>query len=348
MVDTLTPVLNRIGAPGNTWVLPEYKLLYVSVTKVACTSIRWMIADLAGEVRGDFYASLGANQSRLMTIHRPRQYWKRVPQLVEIGREARAEISRDNGWLIFAVVRDPWSRLFSAWQSKFLVRHAYYVRNYVDEPWFPRVPSCPEDVIEDFHRFVFEAPWETHPRLSRDVHFRPQVESVRPSGINYTKIYDLSAMPELIADIHAHLAGLGKDRELYLPRANETPLTMIAELLKDGVAEEIERRYASDFAAFGDRWRLDDVALANQIWTADAIKHAAFQTVANQRIGDLSQQAQRLRRALMEAEREIESLRASPPRRRRTLRHLAGGVKRRTVSAVSAVRRRAPQAGDLS
>src|SRR4051794_38079142 len=85
-VDTkeVTPVLNGIPAPGNTFVLPEHKMLYVSVTKVACTSLRWMVADLAHEDLESFWGALNAHQTRLMTIHRKRSHWRNSPQLFEI------------------------------------------------------------------------------------------------------------------------------------------------------------------------------------------------------------------------------------------------------------------------
>ena len=44
-----TPLLNGIDPPGNSFVVWDRKIVYMSVTKAACTTLRWMIADLAGE-----------------------------------------------------------------------------------------------------------------------------------------------------------------------------------------------------------------------------------------------------------------------------------------------------------
>jgi hypothetical protein len=311
-------LLNGITPPGNSFVLRDQKIVYISVTKVACTSIRWMIADLAGEDLESFYPAIGAHQTRLMTIHRNRTHWQKAPQLFNIPEEERNQISRDNGWFIFAVVRDPWSRLWSGWQSKFLVRHQFYVDHYISEPWFPRVPQRPEDVIEDFRKFVLAEPWVTNPLLSEDVHFLPQVHSVRPHGINYTKIYDLSDMSSLFRDIKAHLAAQGQDTELYVPRANETPLPLIPAVLDNGVAEAIEEAYKPDFDAFGERWSREAIKMKRDSWTDDAIQHAVYHTVANQRIGDMRNEAWRLRRQLNRAEKKVARLerrlaKATPP-----------------------------------
>ncbi|WP_460465948.1 sulfotransferase family 2 domain-containing protein [Arthrobacter pigmenti] len=287
--------------------MPEKKLVYISVTKVACTSLRWMIADLAGENLETFTKAAGGQQSRLMTIHGGRDRWKKTPQLHRMTQAELDEISPDNGWFIFAVVRDPWSRLWSAWESKFLVRHVTFMDRFSDEPWFPRVPGKAEDVVEDFRKFVFERPWEKYPQLIKDSHFWPQVRSVRPGELPYTKIYNLSELSTLFKDIHAHLALSGQDQELYLPRANETPLPMTREVLDGGVLESIREAYAADFKAFGDRWDPDRLKVAEG-WTQDAIDHAAFHTVANERIGDLAAAVREARNQLGKTRRELRRL----------------------------------------
>jgi hypothetical protein len=324
------PVLNGIPAPGNNFVLPDHKMLYVSVTKVACTSLRWMVADLAGEDLESFYTGLAAHQTRLMTIHRNRTHWQKTPQLFQIPKSERGPISRDNGWLIFAVVRDPWSRLWSGWQSKFLVHHPFYLRNYGDEDWFPRVPTSQADVVEDFAKFVFAQPWLTNEKLFDDVHFKTQTYSVRPVGMNYTKIYDLARLNELFADIHTHLQGLGKDQELYLPRANETPLPLIPAVLDNGVAEAIEKAYREDFDNFGDRWSYDTIKFKADAWDEGTIEHAAYHSTANERIGDLSDEARRIQRELVRSQAKVGRLEAEVQRlRENAARALVPRVRRR-------------------
>lgn len=306
--------MNEPGPPSNSYVLPEHKMVYISVTKVACTSLRWMIADLAGEDLQSFQRAAGGQQSRLMTIHGGRSRWKYTPQLNKMPVDELKEISTENGWFIFAATRDPWSRLWAAWQSKFLVRHVSFMDRYSDEPWFPRVPRNAQDVVEDYRKFVFERPWEKDPNLSRDSHFWPQVRSIRPQAINYTKIYDLSEMSVLISDIRRHLESLKMPSELYLPRANETPLAMTQEILEGGVLEAVRDAYADDFDAFGDRWSSERLKLAPSGWTQDAVDHAAYHTVANERIGDLRTEIIRLRRSLNVAGAEMQQLKSQQKR----------------------------------
>jgi Sulfotransferase family len=331
-------------SPGNSFVLRDQKIVYMSVTKVACTALRWMVADLSGEDLESFYPALGAHQSRLMTVHREREHWQNTPQVFNIPREERPEISRDNGWFIFAVVRDPWSRLWSAWQSKFLVQHRPYVENYGTEPWFPRVPEKPQDVIDDFRAFVEASPWLTHERLSKDVHFLPQVVSVRPDDVRYTKVYDLRELSLLLADIHTHLKTVGQDKELYLPRSNETPLPLIPAVLENGVAERIEKLYRADFDRYGDRWSLDTVKMQDS-WSDDAIRFAAYHTVANQRIGDLRDSAWKLRRELKMANARIGKLEAEKAAAPHGVRLLVAQVRHGLAWRVRRLKRRLRKTG---
>jgi hypothetical protein len=283
-------------------------MVYMSVTKVACTSLRWMLADLAGEDFETFYRAAAPHQSRLMTIHTDRSLWKHALQIKNTPPEVVAQISRDNGWFIFTMVRDPWTRLWSGWQSKFLVQHAYYKEHYGAEPWFPRVPESAEDVLEDWTTFIETEPWTSHPLLSTDVHFLPQTRSVRPKGVNYTRIYDLKDMPALLSDIESHLESLGLAKPLYLPRANETPLALTEAVLANGIAERIKKLYKPDFDVWGERWSVSDLKYAKDGWSRDAIRSVGFHTVANERLGDLSRELRRTQRELASVQAQNAAL----------------------------------------
>src|SRR4051812_2399882 len=137
-----------------TYVLPRWKTVYVSNPKAACTSIKWILADLQGADPKPFYGTLRWETTRAGTIHGGRENWPDTPRLKELTDEQLAEITPDNGWMVFTASRHPASRLWSGWQSKLLLRQPSYAHRFGDEPWFPRVPHTSDDVIEDWLRFV--------------------------------------------------------------------------------------------------------------------------------------------------------------------------------------------------
>src|SRR5918997_2795644 len=91
-----------------TYVLRRYKTVYVSVNKAACTSLKWLIADLQGESRERFHRSLSREVSRTMTIHR-RSLWQNTPMAKWMSDDELAALGDD--WFVFCVVRHPTARL---------------------------------------------------------------------------------------------------------------------------------------------------------------------------------------------------------------------------------------------
>src|SRR3954469_25709398 len=99
-----------------TYVMRRHKAVYVSVNKAACTSLKWLVAGLQGEDPERFHRSISREVARSMTIHR-RALWQRTPMLHRLDDAELARIGPEQGWFVFAVVRHPGARLFSAWQS---------------------------------------------------------------------------------------------------------------------------------------------------------------------------------------------------------------------------------------
>lgn len=194
----------------------------------------------------------------------------------------------------------------------------------------PAGPGKPDDVVEDFRTFVLARPWENHEVLRADWHFKPQVESVRPDGVNYSRIYDLRELSTLHSDVRGHLERLGLRTELYTPRANQAPLPLTREVFPPEVSAVIEDSYRRDFEAFGEDWSPERLKYDPDGWSADAIAHVAYHTVANERIGDLRAEARRLQRRLDRALAANERLRdarpqaAAPSLTRRVIRRLRG------------------------
>ncbi|WP_278235134.1 sulfotransferase family 2 domain-containing protein [Isoptericola sp. AK164] len=301
--------LTTANAPTNSFVIPDKRIVYMSVTKAACTSMRWMVADLAGEDPESFLHGTGATQTQLMTIHGGRGRWQHTPTLAQLDPAVLREIRPDNGWFVFAVVRNPWSRLWSAWQSKFLVQHAFYRRTYADEPFFPRQPESPQDVVEDFQSFVAARPWLQHPVLTKDAHFRTQSRSVAKDRVPYSRVYDVREIGTLLSDLHTHLEGLGQDQELYVPRANETPLAPVPGLFDGAATGVVEEAYAADLETFPGWWSVDDLKCVDT-WSDDALANIRAQVAANERISALSVRAREIQGSLKETRKELSRAQA--------------------------------------
>jgi hypothetical protein len=343
-----------------TYVLSGWKVVYVAVNKAACTSLKWLVADLQGENGRRFYRSLSREISRPMTVHR-RPMWQQTPMLHDLSDEELGSISPDQDWFIFAVTRHPSERLWSAWQSKLLLREPSWAEKYGDASWFPRIPARTEDVVEDFQRFVRSIDEDPGQLIMRNRHLKPQSYLLTPDRTPYTEIYDTQELPRLLEDLTAHLRGQGWSGSLELTRSNETPLRPLPSMFSPEVKAAIGRIYGEDFERFGyAKVEPDTFETANE-YSELAIREIGRLVERSERIGDLALRAQRQKRELSELRRQLGKSRAAPPasarkragrlaravrRQKRNLAQrlesetLVGGVGRRVLRKMSRLRKR--------
>ena len=305
MLDGLRPVP---GAVWRTYLAPNAKVMFESLNKNACTSLKWMMADLAGEDLDTFRAGWQPFISESEAVHN-RALWKASPKLDKLPREQRIAINPDHGWFIFAVVRDPRLRLFSAWQNRLLMENPIG-QQYREEWWYPRHPLTRESVIEDFAKFVdlFEKEPD-HKLRTKDPHFRDQVELLVEDSVPYTRIYEISEMNQLQADLSAHLEAQGLSGELHLPKANPTPLRAIGALFENGIKEQIERIYVADFERFGHLWDFTRTENAAP-WTDASLAACESESALGLRIAELHQMARNQRQKSTQAQSRISELEA--------------------------------------
>ena len=278
-----------------TYVLPRWKLVFVSTPKAACTSVKWMLADLQGIDPAVFHRSLSSETTRATTIHQARFVWgEETPRLAQLSDDQLREITPDNGWFVFAMSRHPALRLWSAWQSKVLLREPRFVRDFGDQPWFARVPTSSDDVFSDWFRFVEAAAAQPDSAIMRDVHFRPQTALLRYGVTPYDRIYDTADFALMLKDVTAHLEAQGWRGELWVPRSNETPLPALRRAFPPDVTEAIRRIYARDYRLLGyGRTQPPRLAVAEE-YPETLVAAVGMLVERAERIGDLSERAREL------------------------------------------------------
>lgn len=294
------------GAITRTYLAPDIKVMFESINKNACTSLKWMMAELAGEDLSRFRAGRRPFVSDSEAVH-DRKLWVAAPKLDAMLPEERRTIHPDNGWFIFAVVRDPRLRLFSAWQNRLLIETPSS-RKWRNEPWYPRHPLTHETVIEDFAGFVHAL--RDQPDLwlrINDPHFRDQTELLAEHLIPYTRIYEISELKRLVEDLDEHLAQRGRASSTCLPRINSTPLRAVPELFENGISDIVEQVYAADFKRFGHLWDLIPVKKAGP-WAMGELIAAERESELGLRIAELRRYLNQERQNNDEARGEIVEL----------------------------------------
>lgn len=298
--------------PNDTYVVPDWRVVYVSVPKAACTSLKWLIANLNGEEPDAFGPALRPEVTRATTIHR-RSSWLRTPRLHDLSDEQLADIRSDAGWFIFTVVRHPTARLWSAWQSKFLLAEPHFVRRFADEPWLPVLPHTTADVASAFRTFALARGTDAGQRVGRDPHFRLQKRLLTPDRTPYGHIYRTSTIDRLLEELTAHLRSQGWDGSLSLPNNNETPLPLLASMLTDDVTDAVRRVYGPDLRRFGFGDVVPEGVSTESEYPATLLDEVRRLVERSQRIGDLAGIARELQQQNEALRAELDGLRAESP-----------------------------------
>ena len=321
--------MKRLELPPHktaTFVLPKWKLVYVSVPKAACTSLKWLMADLQGESHEHFYEILGRETARSLTVHR-RSRWPETPMLHELSDEQLEEISAEDGWYVFGVVRHPAARLWSAWQSKVLLKDPRFVALYPEAPW-PRVPTTTADVIDDFQAFTRTLDDAPKQRIFGDRHFLAQTRLLSVDRTPYSKIYRTSELPQLLDDLEKHLRPQGLDTMPELPTSNETPLRPLGKALTPEMTEIIGKHYASDYERFGYADPVPEGLERRDAYSTAQLGEIGRLVDRSERIGDLHDIAARWRQKQRETARELNELRQKQRETARELNELRQQVQK--------------------
>jgi hypothetical protein len=229
-------------------VLPEYRVLFVPVPKSAWTSMLRLLLTPAG-LTPDSFLSCEKPEVTLATAIHATYVWRRAGRtLGSVSDDVRDRALTEDGWFRFSVVRDPATRLWSAWQSKLLLREPWFTYTFSDQPWFPRVPHTPDDVLEDFRVFVASVREQAWHGKVRDKHWAPQHLFVDRMPLNH--VGHVERIGETRDAIRRHL---GTDAELIGPLAhdNRTPLPYSPALYDASTASAAGELFGRDFARFG-------------------------------------------------------------------------------------------------
>lgn len=224
------------------------KLFYVATPKVACTSLKWWFARLEG-----YGGALQANSeesketSPELIIHD--SLYKVAPDVAGLAPECLAEAIVSDDYFRFALVRNPFKRIFSAWQSKLLLREPLQVAPYVDKAFYHRTISSKTDIAEAFESFLEHLAKEEAPTFW-DVHWTPQINLLRPDVISYTNLSQIENIRELESRLADWLGDqVASPFSNYL--ANESLLPYQREFISDRSSQLMRELYSADFEAFG-------------------------------------------------------------------------------------------------
>jgi hypothetical protein len=224
-----------------TVVLPDLRVLFLPMPKAGCTTVLWLLAEIAGLPLEKFSSSTLPEVSPGLTVH-DMSLWHDENRLTHYEEPGRGRVLEEDGWLRFTLVRHPGPRLWSAWYSKILLREPRFVDRFGEEPWFPRIPERPVDLIEDFRRFVAALPSGD----VQDVHW--SVQSDLAAQLPLGHVGRVERLDETLALLRAHI---GEERWRVSSRHENRSAMPMPAAYDDEAAAVLRERYQADFERFG-------------------------------------------------------------------------------------------------
>ena len=230
------------GGAEYLFVAERCRTLYIRVPKAACTTMLWGLLQLEGHDPSMMNHSKNPLLSEPDTVVHDMDIYP-VPTLRHVSPELADEAMTDPHWLRMAVVRNPYARLYSAWESKILLRPPGNRR-------FGPLPELIEtkegvDVGASFRSFV-ACLAEQRERWMADEHFARQQDLIPTAVLDDIEIVPTSGIPELFERLS------GRAGMVVTPRRSNKGLGIDGTaFLDDETAGTIARLYGADFELTG-------------------------------------------------------------------------------------------------
>ena len=231
----------------NSYRSQAHHLHYVATPKAACTSLKWWFARLEGCEQAIRDCADSVESDPELAIHDT--FHRVAPQVAGLPRTELEALLASDAYYRFALVRNPYRRIFSAWQTKLLLREPLQVAPYLGCDFYRRTIETAADIAAAFEGFLEHLAANEAPRYL-DVHWTPQASLLRPDLVAYSRIAKFEAPTELAAELAARL-GPRAPAPFVGRRANESLIAFDPAFVTERAAQLIRQLYAEDFETFG-------------------------------------------------------------------------------------------------
>jgi len=233
-------------ALSSSFFSKKNNLVYVATPKVSCTSLKWWFAALEGVSESVLQYSDTNESDDDLKIH---------DAIRKILPESRLKVNNfynhinSDEVFSFAVVRNPFVRVFSAWQSKILLQEPLQFCKYGDLPFANEQILSVDSLVLSFENFLLYLKNNELPD-SWDMHWKEQWRILRPDLVPYGLVSKIENTDALKERLQQHLGDRYVDPFAGKLR-NESVIPYSRAYLSDTAVGLICEMYAGDFGRFG-------------------------------------------------------------------------------------------------
>jgi hypothetical protein len=219
-------------------VVPEHRLIYVNIPKCASTTVRVFLSQLIGRKPAP---TIDAQHIRKVS-------GLKAPRHVGITNFYRIATAPET--LRFSFVRNPYSRLVSAWADKFQNKPLVSGIRIIDEYLKHRanidgsLPYGPNAVLT-FPEFITYATATAESRLN--IHWQLQDDILNMPGIEFDFIGRVESFPTDFTRVLDHVDAPKQLRQAMLAPINRSRRERYGDYFTPELAERVYRAYQRDF-----------------------------------------------------------------------------------------------------
>ena len=232
----------------SSFVHVRKRYLYFEVPKAACTQMKELLRRQEGAPAIQLFAGKLMETRREMFIHARENV--PLPSLVDLDDATQKEVLESDGFFRFAIVRNPYSRVVSAWKNKVVPCEPGAERLYLEIKG--RLPDMHAKELIAFDEFVSYL-GKIDLRAS-DPHWRRQVDHLFLDALSFSLVGKMEDMSGAMERFQQHL---GLAEPLMTGKKNVSAPVGLA-TYDQNLADKVYSLYREDFERLGynrDSWR---------------------------------------------------------------------------------------------
>lgn len=225
-----------------TFVSLEKRYFYFAVPKAACTQMKEILRTVEKAPPIQVFADRSPQTRRDMFVHaRPNVP---LPSLVDLDDQTQREVLEAPDFLRMTVVRNPYTRLVSAWSNKVVLCEPGIREEYLEIKG--RLPGLHEKLVVSFPEFVGYVGDKCDLRTCNN-HWRRQVDHTFFSAINFSLVVKIEQLEEGLRHFESHL---GASHSLVADGKNKS-ISSKPGLYTRELADRVYSLYQADFEVLG-------------------------------------------------------------------------------------------------
>jgi hypothetical protein len=219
----------------------EDRFVYMEVPKAACTAMKVLLRELYTSPPLKLFPRFRRETDRAMFVHAREN--APLPPLTAFADKDQRELLEAPDVLRFTIVRNPYTRLVSAWRGKVFLCEPSVPDVYAAVRGTPPATGRKQPI--GFAEFV--AYLEDRTDEVWNAHWRRQVDLTFPNGLAFTHIGRTEDLDATIDILGRHLK---RHQAIAIPRVNEGFVRPPAQFCEE-LARRVHALYEEDFAHFG-------------------------------------------------------------------------------------------------